>query len=546
MPTYILGISGNFYRQSADAAAVLLRDGELIAGAEEERFIRIKHAPSQLPEEAIRFCLTTAGLRIGDIDVLAFPQTTWRDLDRNLPEFFEFRFGGRPKAIEYIDHHLAHAASAYRVSGFNDAMILTADWSGDGAALTLAGGHNGKITQLKRFAPPRHSLGIYYALITQYLGFHKWEDEYKVMGLASYGRPTIDFSWLLRDSDEDAGFELDQRFINENALQKYPAMHGLQQPCFSPELVKRLGPARLPGTDITDRHKDIAASAQYRLEEIAQRLVQRLHRQTGYRNLCIAGGVGLNCSMNGALLALDCIDELFVPPVSSDAGIALGAALEVAARRGLSIPTLEHASWGPEYSNERIQRILDRSKFSYRRSDDIEGETARALADNKIVGWFQGRMEFGPRALGNRSILADPRQPDMRDRINYYVKFREDFRPLAPSMLAEAAADYIERPNPCPFMTMTFTVREDKRSIIPAVTHVDGTCRAQTVTESANPKYYRLIKRFAELTGVPVVLNTSLNVKGDPVAMKPEDAIATFFATGLDFLAIGDFVVTKH
>jgi carbamoyltransferase len=545
MHTYILGISGNFYRQNLDAAAVLLRDGELIAGAEEERFIRIKHAPSQLPEEAIRFCLKTAGISIGDVDVLAFPQTTWRNLDRNLPEFFEFRFGGRPKAIEYVDHHLAHAASAYRVSGFSESMILTADWTGDGVALTLACGRNGEIKQLRRFAPPRHSLGIYYALITQYLGFHKWEDEYKVMGLASYGKATLDFSWLLRDSDEEAGFYLDEQYLNETVLQKYPAMHGLQQPCFSDALVKQLGPARQPGAPLTDRHKDIAASAQARLEEIAVRLVQQLHRETGYRNLCIAGGVGLNCSMNGALLTLDCVDNLFVPPAASDAGIALGAALEVAARYGFTIPRLEHASWGPEYSNDQIRGILERSKFSFRQTDDVEGEAARALAGNKIVGWFQGRMEFGPRALGNRSILADPRRSDMRDRINYYVKFREDFRPLAPSMPAEVAAEYVDHAHPSPFMTITFPVREDKRSVIPAVTHVDGTCRAQTVTESANPKYYRLIKRFAELTGVPVVLNTSLNVKGDPVAMKPEDAIATFYSTGLDLLAIGDFLVSK-
>jgi carbamoyltransferase len=545
MSQIVLGISGNFYRGSADGAAVLVRDGELIAGAEEERFIRIKHAPSQLPEEAIRFCLKKAGVSIGDVDVLAFPQTTWRQLDRNLPEFFEFRFGGRPKAIEYVDHHLSHAASAYRVSGFDEAMILTADWSGDGVALTLGHGRHGEIKQLKRFGPPRHSLGIYYALVTQFLGFHKWEDEYKVMGLASYGKPTMDFSWLLPDCDEEPGFYLDERYINETVLQKYPALHGIQQPCFGEEMIKRLGPSRVPGAPITDRHKDIAASAQYRLEEVVSRLVRQLHRETGSRNLCIAGGVGLNCSMNGALLGLDCVENLFVPPVASDAGIALGAALEVAARSGFTIPTLEHASWGPEYGNDEIQRILERSKFAFRRSDDIESEVARALADNKIVGWFQGRMEFGPRALGNRSILADPRQPDMRDRINYYVKYREDFRPLAPSMLAEAAPDYIEQAHPCPFMTMTFTVREDKRSVIPAVTHVDGTCRAQTVTETANPKYYRLIKRFGELTGVPIVLNTSLNVKGDPIAMKPEDAIATFFSTGLDVLAVGDFIVVK-
>jgi carbamoyltransferase len=400
--------------------------------------------------------------------------------------------------------------------------------------------------QHHNFKPPRHSLGIYYALITEFLGFRKWDDEYKVMGLASYGEPNIDVSWLLCDSNEEAGFFLDERYLNETLLEGYPSMHGLQQPSFGNELVKRLGSPRAPGSEITNRHKDIAASAQARLEEITARLVKMLHKETGYRNLCIAGGVGLNCSMNGALLGLDCVDGLYVPPVASDAGIALGAAIEVAVRHGFFIPKLEHASWGPEYNNDQIKKILERSKFSYRQTDDVVGFVARALTENNIIGWFQGAMEFGPRALGNRSILADPRQPDMRDRINYYVKFREDFRPLAPSMLHEAAPDYIEQAHPCPFMTMTFPVRQCKHSVVPAVTHVDGTCRAQTVTEAANPRYYQLIKRFGEMSGVPVVLNTSLNVMGDPIAMKPEDAIATFFSTGLDYLAIGDFIVTKE
>jgi carbamoyltransferase len=546
MSNYILGISGNFYRGSADGAAVLLRDGQLVAAAEEERFIRVKHAPSRMPEAAIRFCLNKEGISIRDVDVFAFPQTTWRNLNRNLPEFCEYQFGGCPKAIEYVGHHLAHAASAYYVSGFKEAMILTADWSGDGLCLTLASGSSRVITQHKSFMPPRHSLGIYYGLITQYLGFRKWDDEYKVMGLASYGEPSIDLSWLLCDSDEEAGFFLDESYLNETLLEGYPAMHGVQQPSFSGGLIKHLGPPRVPGAEITNRHKDIAASAQARLEEIVARLVRMLHKETGYRNLCIAGGVGLNCSMNGALLELDCVDRLYVPPVASDAGIALGAAVEVAVRHGFKITQLEHASWGPEYSNDQIRKILKRSKFSYKESDDIVGFVARALTENKIVGWFQGAMEYGPRALGNRSILADPRQRDMRDRINYYVKFREDFRPLAPSILHEAAPEYIEQGHPCPFMTMTFPVRQCKHSVIPAVTHVDGTCRAQTVTEAANPKYYQLLKRFGELTGVPIVLNTSLNVMGDPIAMKPEDAIATFYSTGLDYMAIGDFVLSKH
>jgi carbamoyltransferase len=542
---HILGISGNFYRGSADAAAVLLRDGELVAAAEEERFIRVKHAPSQMPEEAVRFCLSRAGISIADVDVLAFPQTTWKDLNQNLRDFFQCQFGDRPRHFEYVDHHTAHAASAYRLSPFGESMILTADWSGDGIALTLSYGRNGAIKQVRRLGPPRHSLGLYYALMTQYLGFRKWEDEYKVMGLASYGQPSIDLSWLLRDTSDDAGFVLEERYLHPTILAPYPALHGLQQPSWSDALVEKLGPPRIPGSPITARHKDIAASTQHRLEQVVMNLVRHLHAETGIRNLCVAGGVGLNCSMNGALLALDCVDALFVPPVASDAGIALGAAVEVAAQYGLPLRPLEHASYGPEYDAASIRRILERSKVRYREVPDIVERVAAALADNKIVGWFQGPMEFGPRALGNRSILADPRQPDMRDRINYYVKFREDFRPLAPSMLAEAADDFLVGACPSPFMTITFPVKPDKQSVVPAVTHVDGTCRAQTVTPGSNARYADLIRRFADLTGVPVVLNTSLNVKGDPIAMKPEDAIATFYSTGLDFLAIGDFLLAK-
>jgi carbamoyltransferase len=542
---YILGISGNFYRAAADPAAVILKDGELVAAAEEERFIRVKHAPSQMPTEAIRFCLSRAGVAIGDVDVLAFPQTTWRHIDRNLREYFETQFGGCPKAIEYVEHHLAHAASSYRLSGFDKAMILTADWTGDGVATTLSAGENGRISFLKRLPSPDQSLGVYYGILTQYLGFNKWEDEYKVMGLASYGQPDLDVSWLLRQSQNGSLFEVDRRYLHDTVLEPYPAMHGLQQPGFSKALVEKLGPARIPRSPITERHKAVAASIQHRLEEVAEQLVRRMHAETGFRNLCIAGGVGLNCSMNGALLTLDCVDAMFVPPVANDSGIALGAAVEIAAKCGFALSPMTHASYGPEYSADEIRMALDRAKLHYEICPDIAGFVARALADNKIVGWFQGAMEFGPRALGNRSILADPRQPDMRDRINYYVKFREDFRPLAPSMLEECAPAYVTPACPTPFMTITFDVRPEKRSVIPAVTHVDGTARVQTVTAEANPRYYDLIRKFAELSGVPAVLNTSMNVMGDPIAMKPVDAIATFFATGLDHLALGDFVVSK-
>jgi carbamoyltransferase len=540
----ILGISGNFYRGSADPAAVLLRDGDLVAAAEEERFIRVKHAPSVMPEEAIRFCLSRGGIGIEDVDVLAFPQTTWDDIERNLNAFCEFQFGGRPKEIRLVEHHIAHAASAYRTSGFDEAMILTADWSGDGIAATLGCGEHGRIEIVERLPAPGHSLGIYYALLTQYLGFRKWDDEYKVMGLASYGEPDTDLSWLLRDGS--GGFSLDEGALHETLRRPYPSMHGVQQPSFSPEVVERLGPHRVPGSPITPRHQNLAASGQRRLEEVATDLVRALHARTGFRNLWVAGGVGLNCSMNQALLALECVDSISVPPVPNDSGIALGAAVEVAAAEGFTIGRLEHASWGPEFEAEDVRRILERSKLRYEEHPDVVDFAARAIADDKIVGWFQGRMEFGARALGNRSILADPRRSDMRDRINYFVKFREDFRPLAPSLLEERAGEYLEGSHRSPFMTITFGVQPSKREVVPAVTHVDGTARPQTVTAEANPRYRRLIERFDELTGVPVVLNTSLNVRGDPIAMKPEDALATFYSTGLDHLVIGDFVVSKE
>ena len=287
-----------------------------------------------------------------DIDVLAFPQTTWGDLDRNLTDYCDCTFGGLPKAIEYIDHHTAHAASAFRLSGFDQAMILTADWTGDGIAATLSAGENGNITMLARLPSPAQSLGVYYGVMTQYLGFKKWEDEYKVMGLAAYAQPSLDMSWLLADKSNGVMFELDRRYLHETLLQPYPAMHGLQQPSFSPAMVDRLGPPRLPRSPITDRHKTIAASVQRRLEQVAERMVRRMHAETGFRNLCIAGGVGLNCSMNGALLKLDCVDTVFVPPVANDSGIALGAAAEVAARHGHRVSRMDHA-----YSGRRTSRM---------------------------------------------------------------------------------------------------------------------------------------------------------------------------------------------
>jgi len=540
---YILGVFGNFYRGSQDPSAVLLENGKLIAAAEEERFLRIKHAMAKMPLESINFCLRKAGITIDEVDVLAFPQTTWHDMKEKLPVLLKSRFGVLPKEIEYTEHHIAHAASAFYASGFKDAMILTVDWSGDGVCALMAHGHDGIIEPLKKYSGIQYSLGAYYSLITDYLGFKKDLDEYKVMGLAAYGKSNHDLSWLL--DVRNGNIFLDTTYVNQSALLPYPNQHGKQEPTYSEHLIQKLGPQRLIGEEISQKHMDIAASAQKQLEKVMKTIVTGLHKQTNSRNLCLAGGVALNSVCNGALYYLDFIDEIFIPPVAADNGLALGAAIIVAIKNGYKINRLEHASYGPDYDNDHIINVLKRAKCKYEHISNIQKVVAEQLSNGKMIGWFQGSMEFGPRALGNRSILCDPRQADMRDRINHYVKFREDFRPLAPSVIEEHAKDYFVEPCQSPFMTITFKAKETSSNTIPAVVHVDGSSRIQTVERDANPKYCSLIEEFRKITGVPVVLNTSFNLSWEPIVMNPEQALATFFASGLDSLAIGDYLITK-
>ncbi len=540
---YILGVFGNFYRGSQDPSAVLLKDGAIIAAAEEERFIRNKHAMARMPVESINFCLKKAGIHMDEVDVLVFPQITWNDMRDKLPTLLKTRFGALPKSIEYMEHHLAHAASTFYASGFKEAMILTVDWSGDGVCALIAYGHDGLIEPLKRYSGAEHSLGVYYSLITDYLGFKKDLDEYKVMGLAAYGKPVHDLSWLL--DIKNGSIFLDTSYVNRTALAPYPAQHGKQEPTYSERIIQKLGPPRLIGEEVSKKHMDIAASGQKQLEKVMKSVVENLNKQTNCRNLCLAGGVALNSVCNGVLYEMDCVDNIFIPPVASDNGIALGAAFDVAVKNGFKIPRLEHASYGSDFSNDYIVNALERAKCKYERVSNIEKVMAEEIANNKIVGWFQGAMEFGPRALGNRSILADPRRADMRDRINHYVKFREDFRPLAPSVLEEFAEDYFIDACFSPFMTITFRTNEKAKSTIPAVVHVDRTSRIQTVSKAANSRYYSLIEHFREETGVPVVLNTSFNLSWEPIVMNPEQALATFSATGMDSVAIGDYLITK-
>ena len=537
----VLGISGGIRSGHHDAAAVLYRDGNLVAAAEEERFTRIKHSEGRLPESAVRFCLSQARIDIRDVDALAYGYATVPGMDRRLKDYFNLRFGHCPE-VHLIRHYLAHAASAYRVSGFADAMILSADVSGDSISTLLSHGKGSEIRIVKSIPRP-NSLGIFYSMLTQILGFQRDNDEYKVMGLASYGRNEVDLSWLLQYGGGEYRLNYEEYMVPVGPAQPFPSK---QEGIYSQRLVERLGRPRLKDEPLTQRHMDLAHSVQKTLERAVTDLVTWLHGETGSRNLCIAGGVGLNCVMNQRLLALPFVDRVYVQPAASDAGTAIGASLEVLAERGVQPEVMEHVYTGPAFANEEIQTALDSYKVPYRKEEDVCRFAAEKLAEGAIVAWFQGAMEFGPRALGNRSILGDPRDPAMKDRINATIKFREDFRPFAPAVLEERVEEYFYDGVKSPFMTLTFDVRKEKQREIASITHVDGTARIQTVGHKTNPRFHRLISEFARITGIPMVINTSFNVKGQPIVCTPREAVSTFFMTGMDYLVLGDYVLSKR
>lgn len=537
---YILGISGGFRAGNMDGAACLVRDNKIIAAAEEERFIRHKHAAGLIPLYASKYCLQEAGIGIKDVDALVFAGATYADIESKLKRYFTFKLGFCPK-VYLVEHHIAHAASAFFISGFDRANILTMDLSGDGIATLLAFGSQKKITKIKEFTR-QNSLGAYYNIITQYLGFNRNNDEYKVMGLAAYGKPVFDLNWLLKNTGK--GYTFNQEAMVElKTGNPFPSM---QEPVYSKKFLKKYPKPRLPGSKITAYHMNFAASGQKLLEDVICHLAQLIYQKTGYRNICIAGGVGLNCVANAKVRKLPFVDSIFINPASSDAGLAMGCALQFAAERGFLFEPLTHAYWGPGYSNKEIEAALKHIKCRYRKCADIAKTAAKKLAEGRIIGWFQGRMEYGPRALGARSILGDPRRKNMKERINHLVKFRESFRPFAPSVLAEHASDYFVAAVNAPFMTLNFDVIRERQKKIPAVVHIDGTSRVQTVTKQDNSRYYALIKEFYSLTGVPLVLNTSFNVREEPIVCTPFQAVATFYESGLDCLAIGDFILEKQ
>ena len=542
---YVIGISSGIKHGHHDGAAVLLRDGELIAAAEEERFTLAKHARGELPRGAIDFCLKQAGITMRDVDFICSPLRTYTNYGQRLTDYFKFQFGHSPK-IELYDHHTCHAASSFYGSGFQEATVLCFDFSGDSSSGVVMHAKGNDLQVLTRFSRP-NSLGLYYGMLTQYLGYQMTNDEYKVMGLSSYGSPRYleQFATILRP--DGINYELDSA-LDKRLRDKeiYTSDFSTRQErIFTEKLEDLLGPRRLRGQPLDQRFTDIAASGQKQLEIVTTHVTREAIKASGCPDVCLAGGVSLNCKMNMEIAAEPSVRKLYVPPVPHDAGVAIGAAMLKFAEAGHRIAPLTHAYWGPEYSNDTIRSTLDKIGARYELLDDPVTRCVSDLTEQKTVGWFQGRMEYGPRALGNRSIIADPRSADMKDRINVSIKYREEFRPFCPSVLFDRQDDYFEDAFDAPFMVVTFPVKESVRQTIPAVVHVDNTARIQSVHADTNPLYSRLIGEFAKATSVPMLINTSLNVNEQPTVNSPLEVLHTYFRSGLDVLYLGSYQLAK-
>lgn len=534
----ILGIHPAFNNLNHDPGAALICDGKLIAVGEEERFTRMKGARGLLPVFSVRTCLKQAGFKIEDIDlVVSTGETIKQDLDKNVHLFFKHHFGVIPPEIKYVNHQYAHLASAFFYSGFEKSMCISYDGRGDGLSGMLAVGSSEGIEIIERI-PIKDSVGIFYCAMTQFLGFRQAQDEYKVMGLASFGKKGEDISPLVKVLPD--GYVVNQ----ENFGHGFP-LRSLDEPLYNENFIKAFGKPRLYTEPITDRHRNLAFAVQKALEECVVHLVKRLHAKTGLNSLCVAGGVGLNCTANRIIQQLPFIDRLFVQPAASDRGLPLGNALIGAHESREKIQVPEHVFFGPTYTDEQLLGVLKLTGLEYVKLEDSATTAAEMLSQGKIIGWFQGRSEFGPRALGNRSILGDPRSGKMKDEINARIKFREEFRPFAPAVLEERASDLFEMKYPSPYMTSTYNVRPKWIQKLQAVTHVDGTARVQTVNKNNHPLFYKLIKAFDCLTGVPAVLNTSFNARGEPIVEAPLDALATFSSVGMDAVFLGPYLVVK-
>lgn len=565
----VLGLSN-----MRDSAAALIEDGRIVAAAEEERFVRVKHVAG-LPIHAIRYCLSERGIRLSDIDAVVVPWKYWqlgrraslvlsammrspqllwvkgkRSAERLTHEWKELALlrrsltglidGTRCPQPVFLDHHLCHAASSFLVSPYERAAVLVIDGASESHSTFLGMCDQRTIQVLKRTLLP-HSLGQFYAAMTAYLGFTPDQDEYIVMGLAAYGEPR--YAKIIRDqilcSQPDGEFTLNVRMLD---------FHLARVGIFSPRLVELLGPNRRSYEEVTQRHRDVAASVQVALEDVVLHLARYLRERTKADHLCLAGGVAYNCVANSRIRREAGFKDLYIPSAAGDSGAAMGAALWHSFRKGWSETrsVMNAAYWGPGFSERECILALQQAGLVGQRLPDavLCERVALELSSGRLVFWFQGRMEWGPRALGNRSLLADPRREDIRAVINAKVKQRELFRPFAPSVLEEHAANYFELAAPSPFMLLTAPVKSGAKGIIPAVVHVDGSARVQTVDRESNPQFRRLLEAFARRTGVPVLLNTSFNVQ-EPIVCTPSDAIQCFLKTEVEWLVLGNYLVSR-
>lgn len=574
---YILGL--NAYH--GDSSACIYKDTALIAASEEERFRRIKHWAG-LPVEAIRFCLGEAGITLEEVDAICVSRNpsakllkkgiyvlksgvslsnlknrisnsyNIKSLKKDIAEAFGMAEVSLKATIHNMEHHRCHIASAFYVSPFEEAAILSVDGMGDFTSTMFARAKGNKIEVMDSISYP-HSLGMFYTAFTQLLGFPHYGDEYKVMGLAPYGTPVhIDKLRKVIPLKSNGKFELNDKFFRhfkEGVSMSWNGGSPHVEPLFSEEMVRQFGPVRKQDEPLSQYHKDMATSVQRLTEEIIFYMAKHLHEQTGLKNLCVTGGVAQNSVANGKILKNTPFENLFVPPAGHDAGTCIGAALLLTHGKlgNQRSPFRPQAYTGIRFTNDEIEAYLKKEGLSYERLPDTElmERVSDCLINAGVVGWFQGRAEFGPRALGNRSILADPSRTDAKDLLNAKIKRRESFRPFAPSILKEATGDYFEEIDSVPFMEKVFVIKPEMRDKIPAVTHVDGTGRLQTVEERDNPRYYQLIKAFGKKSGVPILLNTSFN-ENEPIVNSIGEAVDCFLRTKMDMLVLENIIVSRN
>jgi carbamoyltransferase len=570
-----------------DSSACLVVDGNLVSAAEEERFRRIKHWAG-FPSESISSCLSENNLTLKDVDVIAVNSNPKANLRQKLgfslssfsavnEAFDRLNTSRKKKGIEdfltecfgpgqfsgevkHIEHHHAHLASAHCVGPFDESMTVSVDGLGDFVSTAWGVGRKSEIDIKGRIFFP-HSLGIFYEAMTHYLGFKHYGDEYKVMGLAPLGKPAYlsEVGELIRLQD-DGGFELHlDYFAHQDGKIKHTWDDGIpvSDDCFGSAMADLLGPARIPGGDLNQRHMDIAYSVQQVYEDAFFNLINALHDRYKVDQLTLSGGCAMNSVANGKIYRRSPYKKVYIAPSAGDAGGAIGAAFVAAKELNESNDNyhMDHAYWGPSFDNRYIEKLLSSKEAELdvegckieliEDEDEICSRTAALISEGLVIGWFQGRMEWGPRSLGNRSILCDPRRANMKDILNLKIKRRESFRPFAPSILREAVKDWFEEDDDVPFMMQVFQIKEEKRVKIPAVTHLDGSGRLQTVTKTSNQRYYKLISSFDEITGIPILLNTSFN-ENEPVVCKPDEALNTFLRTKMDILVLGNWLVSRR